>query len=965
MKIAISILLGIGYLLLFPRLAFSQTYSAQIYNYDDGLEASRLQSLKVLQDGRIAISSDQGLILFSGQAFEVFGVKQGLNSSSVTHTHQLPTGNLLVSTVKGVYFFDGIKFLDTGWCKQFANTLVNLAIFKNGVYYISASTGLFKASQNKLMKITIPAEFEQEDILDMFCDNNGNLYCHAGTGDFVLTKNGIKSLPFSSSIYKYNLEGTLFYSDYKKIYSFANGQLISEVEINTLTPRKPESAATVIMILDKRIYFNDPKGFAFAELDDKLPEIRINDCTRDDNGTIWGWDFQYIYRIYPSFIDFYQFDDKKYLKSYYAGTNLNKGLGMLFPDFRGGFLDNKKNMAYNTSLLNVLKKEVPKGGAFWNIFYLNPEEIWLDHSVQGLLVYKNNALQKLYNSYPNVKRLVYMRYAAFSENKIALIAETGCTILDRKTGNVAWYAFPKKIRPVSVIGNNESLYIGCSDGVYMLSNAKLSLIPLAKFGVGSEIRQLLVKDNKLWCSVQDAGIVCWDLLNNKVIRKINISNGLINNNFNSFFVDEKHNLWILFPNALQFLNLSSKEISTIIFDRKSGMPYQAFEDNMIWEPGEMAYFKLENGIGIFSPDLIYSMQLNSIKNVFFTKLIIGNREIALNNFSKEHIPKLEFQYTKENINILFNSVVSVNSKYVTYQYRIVNESEDWKDLGSKAEIGFINLAPGKYQIEIRAGINHIGWSKTSNLTLVILPPWYQTWWFYLVALFLVSISLFFIIRYIIAFRNKRFVEAQIKAELLQQIAESELVALKSQIEPHFIQNVFAFLAYKVRSGESSENTVLLLKQASQWFKKVLHLSDNQSHTIQEEMEMLKDYIELYRLIFSKHFEFVLQNNLSNELSNRLSIPTMILQPFVENALKHGFSGLDNSAHKLEVIFGIENNLLKCKIQDNGKGFNTDEAVYSKSFEVTQRRLKLATNGRGNIVITSNMGTTIVILLPLL
>ncbi len=192
-------------------------------------------------------------------------------------------------------------------------------------------------------------------------------------------------------------------------------------------------------------------------------------------------------------------------------------------------------------------------------------------------------------------------------------------------------------------------------------------------------------------------------------------------------------------------------------------------------------------------------------------------------------------------------------------------------------------------------------------------------------------------------------ETELKeARILQ--TESELKALKAQMNPHFIfnalnsiQEIF-FLGDKRLANKHLSNF-------SQLTRKILHASTKSSITLQEEIETLEQYLSLEALRFSDNFEYDLRidENIDPYL---IDLPPMLLQPFVENAIKHGLMHKTEN-RKLAIAMSLkeetdETAILKVSIKDNGVGraastvINAQKARIGQSFasEATEKRLSL-------------------------
>ena len=168
-----------------------------------------------------------------------------------------------------------------------------------------------------------------------------------------------------------------------------------------------------------------------------------------------------------------------------------------------------------------------------------------------------------------------------------------------------------------------------------------------------------------------------------------------------------------------------------------------------------------------------------------------------------------------------------------------------------------------------------------------------------------------------------------KAELQQQATELEMQALRAQMNPHFIFNCLSSINRFILKNESETASDYLTK-FSRLIRMVLNNSKKASIILEDELEMLRLYLDLERLRFKNAFDYniTFRNNFD---AASIFIPPLLLQPFAENAIWHGLMHKEGHG-MLDVAFELENNMLHCYITDNGIGRKNAEALKSKSAE---------------------------------
>lgn len=194
-------------------------------------------------------------------------------------------------------------------------------------------------------------------------------------------------------------------------------------------------------------------------------------------------------------------------------------------------------------------------------------------------------------------------------------------------------------------------------------------------------------------------------------------------------------------------------------------------------------------------------------------------------------------------------------------------------------------------------------------------------------------------------------EAQIKEHnqemitLNKQMAEYKMMALRSAMNPHFVFNCLNSIQYFI-AGNDKRSAISYLSLFSKLIRNVLNSSVNQYTTLEKEVETLKYYIELEKLRFDDKFSFEL--SLDEDLdTDEIEIPSLIIQPYIENAIIHGLTSKDGHGKLLLEITNLEDKLL-CVIEDDGIGrqksesFNLNKKLAHKSvgMTVTEERLNI-------------------------
>lgn len=194
-------------------------------------------------------------------------------------------------------------------------------------------------------------------------------------------------------------------------------------------------------------------------------------------------------------------------------------------------------------------------------------------------------------------------------------------------------------------------------------------------------------------------------------------------------------------------------------------------------------------------------------------------------------------------------------------------------------------------------------------------------------------------------------EAQKRLALEKQYRESELKALKSQMNPHFIFNALNSIQEYIVTNKKNEASNYL-SQFADLIRTYLDHSDAGLISLSEEIESLTMYLDLEVMRFEDTLEYAI--NVSDSITqDHVLIPTMLIQPYVENAVKHGLLHKKNDKKLMVSFESVNSKILCCIIEDNGVGrektyeLQKNRSKWHKPFatKVTQERLDLLNQGR--------------------
>lgn len=233
------------------------------------------------------------------------------------------------------------------------------------------------------------------------------------------------------------------------------------------------------------------------------------------------------------------------------------------------------------------------------------------------------------------------------------------------------------------------------------------------------------------------------------------------------------------------------------------------------------------------------------------------------------------------------------------------------------------LAPGSYHVKLYAKTEDpSNRSEIKELNFEILAPFYLRWWFIgLIAIF-IGILGFMLFRLRLNQIEHKNQILQEKLNLEKQLHESSLSAIKAQMNPHFLFNALNTIQSFIYTNEKEAASSYLV-DFSELTRKILEMSNQTLVVLSEELEALRLYLKLEKMRFEEDFEFEID---IRELPHEMyQIPSMLIQPYVENAIKHGLLH-KKGAKNVQLKFSVVDNVLFVRIIDNGIGMEASRKI---------------------------------------
>ncbi|CAL2104501.1 conserved exported protein of unknown function [Tenacibaculum sp. 190130A14a] len=436
--------------------------------------------------------------------------------------------------------------------------------------------------------------------------------------------------------------------------------------------------------------------------------------------------------------------------------------------------------------------------------------------------------------------------------------------------------------------------------------------------------QLIIKDRKVVAATHTNGVVLFD---NKVIQLTDTPKYISSiaytqsNIWISTFNDgiEKLNTDFSFSNKLNKYNgsIPTNKINKLFVDTHQNV-WIATDNKGVFKYRNPGTYNTQNPIIAFEDIQVVYKSIDSIN---------------INNYTKE----FQLPPNKNHLSFTFKTVDIEKPKHVQYRYKLNDQTSPW---GLKNSVNFANLSSGKYTFLVESKINN----KVSNpisFQFFIDKPIYEKIWFQWIA----SSIIFLLIGFFI-YKRIRKIKAKDRAKIEKLQLENHLLsleqkALQLQMNPHFIFNVLNGIKALGNAGKTLElnNTI---SKFSSLLRAILQNSRLEEISLQDEVNTLQNYVELEQQLNNDSFSFSIEQNLNIDIEEIL-VPPMLMQPFIENSIKHGLKNRAQGHITLE--FSVFNQFLYCTIIDNGVGYYESQKTkghkkhHSLAIKVTKERIE--------------------------
>ena len=356
------------------------------------------------------------------------------------------------------------------------------------------------------------------------------------------------------------------------------------------------------------------------------------------------------------------------------------------------------------------------------------------------------------------------------------------------------------------------------------------------------------------------------------------------------------------------------------------------------------------------------------------KLIIN--EIQVNGKRREINSISSLKPNENDISINFSTLSFIPNESYSVAYKINNSN--WKLLDSTTKnLKLSSLSSGSYTILI--AINYSNQKiDFQQIQFEIKKPFWLSYLFIFISSVVLILLFYVFYKYQIGKIEKQSQILLEKNELEKNLNLSTLKAIKSQMNPHFFYNALNTIQSYILSNDKKQ-AINYLSKFSSLTRNILEMTEKEFISIAEEISTMSLYLDIEKARFDADFEYEINTERLSDLDYK--IPSMLLQPYIENAVKHGLlhkSGLK----KITISFAKMDTKIRIEIDDNGIGRQKSAALNAiknknhNSFatEAMQNRIDLLNKNNTNKITINfidklnqsqqSLGTTVVIEIPI-
>ena len=492
----------------------------------------------------------------------------------------------------------------------------------------------------------------------------------------------------------------------------------------------------------------------------------------------------------------------------------------------------------------------------------------------------------------------------------------------------------------------------------------------AKSGLSNNSLTVMFTDskNRFWVGAESGGVNIFDEQKGRFFE-INRSMGFTDETIKSISEDAHGNIWISDNNLLY--KISTKSVKSVLnikdfeitsFSSKDGLKVKQFSNNCSLKlNSKELVFGCSNGLIIFNPSKLIKTKDKS--PIVLTKLIVnneeirpGNKEVALEKRISE-TSEITLKHDQGYIGLEFSAMNFISPEKSEYAYKLESSfnKDEWHIIGSQHYINLTNLNSGTYVLKIKTSNGGGEWNPTiKTLKIIMLPPWWKTWWAYLFYIALLAGASVLTFRF---FRNRELLKQAYYLEQVEKERQEELYKMKLDFftnVSHEIRTPLTLISGPVEellsTAEKNSNLEHKLKTIKNNSDRLLKLVNELMDFRKAEKGSMKIYCEQQDIvafcfdIYESFRGIAVEKKIDYKFV--LNINTALIY-FDKNQMEKVIYNLLSNAFKFtskggKITLAVEqkedSDVIEIKVKDNGIGIpdNRKKKIFKNFFQLDDR-----------------------------
>ncbi len=959
----------------------AQQYNFIKYSISDGLPQSQVYAVHQDNKGYIWLGTQGGGVSrFDGNKFENFSTKHGLPSNYIQAIYEDSQHRIWIGTKRGLCYYNGQEFVRIKRGNKNINTAWAFHQYNDSTLWVGTRKGLLAYSLTQdtilpadvapaLMKSPINGFYKDKKQIWIASDKGGWVIgkeTKQFTNNTTLSGNQIQAITTDStgSIWLIAFDGGITQVDRDSLYIKAQ---IKPAQLNRVQCAYTAPDGKIwIGTQNRGISVYQPEDSSWTRISERqgLAHNHVRSIVEDDWNNLWigtsgGGVTKYLgqffvhfnknnglhgNRIYALCKDH---ENKLWISASNNGLATYDGIQFQKSERDSGYIDVKSKVIFQDSKRRLWAGTERKGLVMmdtldslgYRLFTLEDGlpgnhvnsiaedaqgNIWIGTQTQGIV--------RLSQQDTTWNIQVWGKQQGLYDTFIT-------TLKADKKGNI-WFA-TRSGRVGYFVNNQLANIYDQNDGLPLVAIRSIAFDTLGH----------------VWFGTAGDGIL---MLNpeadSATVEPIKSEEELTSDNIYLLIFDKQGNLWAGSETGVDkiILNEAGVVLEVQHYGRNEGfLGIETCTNSAICDESGNLWFGTMNGLTKHIPSQKSREELPPV--IHFKDISLFYKSLTQSDFADWVLPTgglkngLELPYNQNHLSFDFKAVNLSDPESIRYRWQLKGAENEWSPLSQRESVNYSQLPPGEYEFIVQAVSDETLSSEPVLAAFTIKKPFWQKRWVQLLAGFVLLLWAYSIYRSRIRKIRKKEAVKREKLEIENRVLQLEQKALQLQMNPHFIFNALNSIQSLVATKDYASARTEINNFAT-LMRGILSNSRKEKITLQEEINTLQKYLQVEQFCQAVPFEYHIQA-LENVDIEEVELPPMLLQPFVENAIIHGISHLQNKTGQLDIVFSIVprqgQQLLQCQIRDNGVGRKKAAQLrqsnapghQSVAMEVTRERLE--------------------------